>query len=262
MAQLVFDEKHGRAAREALRDSGHLAPPPSGSRGARCRTRRAHPRRGLRAGLLRRRGSAGGGRKRARSSAWTRAPRCSASPRRARGQPERRLQAGRRHRAPGRGRRVRRRPLGPGARVRRRRDRSAPGAAPRPAPRRTRSSSGTWIGRPCRGTPRIRLAWSACSRLGTPTSRIPPCRARWHRACARPASRRCSAEGHSFATAGLDPETYGAALLPLVEGYVAGRRRSGRRARRLGGRAAGARRARRSSTSRASRSASRPSPRA
>lgn len=32
------------------------------------------------------------------------------------------------------------------------------------------------------------------------------------------------AEGHAFATAGLDPETYGGALLPVVENYVAGRK--------------------------------------
>lgn len=32
------------------------------------------------------------------------------------------------------------------------------------------------------------------------------------------------AEGHAFATAGLDAETYGGALLPVVENYVAGRK--------------------------------------
>ena len=31
------------------------------------------------------------------------------------------------------------------------------------------------------------------------------------------------AEGHVFATTELDPETYGGALLPLIEDYVAGR---------------------------------------
>ena len=35
------------------------------------------------------------------------------------------------------------------------------------------------------------------------------------------------AEGHSFTTATLDPETYVAALLPLIEGYVAGREEIG-----------------------------------
>lgn len=35
------------------------------------------------------------------------------------------------------------------------------------------------------------------------------------------------AEGHSFTTAELDPETYGAALLPVIEGFVAGREEIG-----------------------------------
>jgi len=35
------------------------------------------------------------------------------------------------------------------------------------------------------------------------------------------------AEGHSFTTAALDPETYVAALLPLIEGYVAAREEIG-----------------------------------
>lgn len=35
------------------------------------------------------------------------------------------------------------------------------------------------------------------------------------------------AEGHTFATAWLDPESYGAALLPVIEGFVAGREEIG-----------------------------------
>ena len=39
--------------------------------------------------------------------------------------------------------------------------------------------------------------------------------------------REVRAEGHSFTTAALDPETYVAALLPLIEGYVGAREEIG-----------------------------------
>ena len=81
MSQLVFDERGGAADRGDLPDRRRRAPPRDRARGARGRARGADPRRWLRAGLLLRRAARATWRRRARSWVSTAARPCSRSPR-------------------------------------------------------------------------------------------------------------------------------------------------------------------------------------
>ena len=92
----------------------------------------------------------------------------------------------------------------------------------RPCGRAAGCSSGTSIGRPCRGIRPIQRAWSAMleawdAHLAHPS--LPRTLGPRMRAAG---FEEVEAEGHTFATAELTADAYGGAAIPVVEKYVAG----------------------------------------